>query len=732
MQSLDFDMAAIVAKEANVEAILTGNISKNGDSLKISVKVLEPNQGKILKEESVEGKGLDAIFSMVDELSQKIKNTLALSLEKQEQAKGIADLSTNSLEAWRYYTDGVDLLQKAMFNEAIAQFEQAVEADPTFVAAYYRLCLLLFRQGERQKGYEYFEKLKSLKHKATPKEQFQIDQLDGWVNRDIRKVIAASQLWLKQNPNDVEAYFSLGDIYFGLQIYDEALNYYKVILNIDPKYKPAYNMIGYCYARKGDIANAIATMKQYQELAPEESNPFDSMGEIYFNYGEYKLAEKNLKKSIELNENFTGSWLQLGNIYLDEGEFEKATDIFHQYLEKVNDPTSKALGYERMGLAQWQQGKIDSAIDYFQRFVKNRVNSYRAATWVSELYLAKSDSANAMKSLEKNYDFIRDSIVVKEPIYIRDLANLSLWFDVNPDESINIIKQTLDVTKSPAVQMWGQFYLALLYLKTNQLAEYQKISENFILEFMEIMKDVRNVNFSNSTWKSFLIFNQCAYRSIDEGVDKYHQLIQYCRDHELTMPEMVFRLFLVDLYFHNGERGKAMEQLKIIGAPEEKLWMVIAPFDNTNGFNKKYLPEREIKLNKTYKDQNLVMKWQHTDDGFNEGYINLKQIYQRYNWKVAYGLIYVKSLDQKSAQIRIGTNESVKLWLNDEEVWRMNLGRDAIFDNDIIPVALKSGLNKILIKVCNLINEWGFYFRITDEAGKGVPDIEFISADSLN
>jgi tetratricopeptide (TPR) repeat protein len=382
-----------------------------------------------------------------------------------------------------------------------------------------------------------------------------------------------------------------------------------------------------------------------------------------------------------------------------------------------------------MGLAQWREGEIDSAIECFQRFVKNRVNSYRAATWMSELYLEKGDSAQAKKSLQKNYDFIRDSIVVKEPICILDLAKLSLWFDVNPDKSINIIKQTLAETKSPDVQMWGQFYLALLYLKTNQLAEYQKISTNFTTEFVEIMKDIRNVNFTNSTWKSFLIFNQYAYQYFEEGVDKYNQLIQYCVEHELTMPEMVFRLFLADLYIHNGERDNALEQLKIVGTPGEKQWLVIAPFDNTNGFNKKYPPEQEIKLNKTYKDQNLVMKWQHADDGFNEGYINLKQIYQHYNWKVGYGLIYVKSHDQKAAQIRIGSNESVKLWLNDEEIWRMNLGRDAVIDNDIISVELKPGLNKILIKVCNLINEWGFYFRVTDESGKGIPGIEFVSAD---
>lgn len=122
------------------------------------------------------------------------------------------------------------------------------------------------------------------------------------------------------------------------------------------------------------------------------------------------------------------------------------------------------------------------------------------------------------------------------------------------------------------------------------------------------------------------------------------------------------------------------------------------------------------------------MNWQQPHDGFKEGYINFKRIYEKYNWAVAYGVIDVKSPDRRKAQIRMGTNDSVKLWLNDKEVWRMNIGRDAVFDSDIAKVEFKPGLNRILIKVCNRINEWGFYFRITDQDGKGMPDIEFVSA----
>ena len=92
----------------------------------------------------------------------------------------------------------------------------------------------------------------------------------------------------------------------------------------------------------------------------------------------------------------------------------------------------------------------------------------------------------------------------------------------------------------------------------------------------------------------------------------------------------------------------------------------------------------------------------------------------------------MKSPDRREAQIRIGTNDSAKLWLNDKEVWRMNIGRDAVFDHDIVPVVFQPGLNKILIKVCNRINEWGFHFRVTDETGKGIPGMEFVAADEMN
>ena len=87
----------------------------------------------------------------------------------------------------------------------------------------------------------------------------------------------------------------------------------------------------------------------------------------------------------------------------------------------------------------------------------------------------------------------------------------------------------------------------------------------------------------------------------------------------------------------------------------------------------------------------------------------------------------MKSPNEQDVQIRLGTDSAVKLWLNDKEVFRMNVVREAIIDDNVLHVHLNTGLNTFLIKVCNRIGEWGYYFRITDDEGNGIPDLEYVS-----
>ena len=728
--NIDVDLAAIVAREANVETVLTGNITKVGDSLKINVRVHEANQGKILREESVEGPGLETIFSMVDNLTNKIKNNLQLASEKAERDKGIVELSTNSLDAWRFYIAGVDFSNKLMHADAIPKLDKAIELDSTFVAAYLKLYYEYLSQKEVKQAYNIFDKIQSLKSKASQKELYQIALIEAHSNNDIKTVINVNEEWIEQYPDDRDAYYSMATLYFNVHNFAKAIPHFKKTLAIDPKYKLALNQLGYSYVYVGDFPNAISTLKKYQKIAPDEPNPFDSLGEIYLFLGEFKDAEKQFEQALKINENFFHALKHLGHVNLDMGKYSEALKIFKMYRDKESTSILKSAASYNIALTNWRLGQRDKALNNFQQTVKHSKFSLPVVTYIYDIYLEKKDSTNAQKTLKQNYDRIKKSLKSgnRKIDSAAQLCLLSLWYNFNINESIDILTEII-IDSDNASQTQIKFLLALLYIKSDQFEKIQKLWENFSpSEILAILKEVHHLSYSNM-WKYYSIINQAYNQSTTQGTNYYEEMINLSIENKAKTPEMIFRLFLADLYFKIGDVESAGQQLKIVGTPEEKTWLVIGPFDNKNGFQKKFPPEKKIRLNKVYEENGQSLTWQHPIDQMRDGFIDLKYIYQKSNWSVAYGLLYILSSDNRKVQFRIGSNEAIKVWLNDEEIWKFNDTRNAIFDDNVVNVSLKKGSNKVLVKVCNRLGDWGFYFRVTDENGNGVSDIQFISPD---
>jgi hypothetical protein len=99
---------------------------------------------------------------------------------------------------------------------------------------------------------------------------------------------------------------------------------------------------------------------------------------------------------------------------------------------------------------------------------------------------------------------------------------------------------------------------------------------------------------------------------------------------------------------------------------------------------------------------------------------------------VSYGLVYVHSPEVRQAQIRVGSNDACKLWLNDRLVLKHYRLDDAFLDRDMVTVVLRPGYNKLLIKVTNTFDETGYYLRVTDEQGNGFEDITFHAPEEVD
>lgn len=75
----------------------------------------------------------------------------------------------------------------------------------------------------------------------------------------------------------------------------------------------------------------------------------------------------------------------------------------------------------------------------------------------------------------------------------------------------------------------------------------------------------------------------------------------------------------------------------------------------------------------------------------------------------------------------MGSNDSIKAWLNDHLVWDNPAagGRELSVDSDIVPVTLPQGQARILLKVSNLAKKWCFCFRIADAQGNAIKNVRY-------
>lgn len=84
---------------------------------------------------------------------------------------------------------------------------------------------------------------------------------------------------------------------------------------------------------------------------------------------------------------------------------------------------------------------------------------------------------------------------------------------------------------------------------------------------------------------------------------------------------------------------------------------------------------------------------------------------------VAYAFAYVYSSAAKSGQLRVGSDDGLKVYLNGVKVLDKPGTRPAVRDEDKINVSLNAGVNTILLKISQIGGSWGFYARLTDPAG---------------
>ncbi|MCI0596895.1 MAG: hypothetical protein L0Z48_10210, partial [candidate division Zixibacteria bacterium] len=272
LKSIDKSVASEVAQKAGVKWVLTGSILQTKPSIVVVADISEATSGKVKATQRITGEAGQDIFAVVDRLSAEIKKDLALPAQAaKEPEKPIADATTHSPEAYRYYLEGVDYCDKLYYPEAERSFKKALDLDSTFAMAYYLLAFALDRQDKLEAKTAIAQAVK-YSGKVGQKEKHYIKSDEARIAGNLPLAIKELEKITADFPQEKEAFFIMGTIYTRrLGQHEKAIGPLTKTIEIDPLYKGAYNALAYAYNDLGDFEKSLWAINKYISLAPEEA-----------------------------------------------------------------------------------------------------------------------------------------------------------------------------------------------------------------------------------------------------------------------------------------------------------------------------------------------------------------------------------------------------------------------------------------------------------------------------
>ncbi|MCY4553314.1 MAG: hypothetical protein OXC79_06535 [Candidatus Poribacteria bacterium] len=139
-------------------------------------------------------------------------------------------------------------------------------------------------------------------------------------------------------------------------------------------------------------------------------------------------------------------------------------------------------------------------------------------------------------------------------------------------------------------------------------------------------------------------------------------------------------------------------------------WWVIFPFDNVDekGFDTVYPPETEIDFDKEYiGKEGRKIGWYKTNRRGENVFSNVPE-----DDVTGYALTYLESDRDQNYLLSLGSDDTIKIWVNDRLVFSKYIHRPLRRADDVIQLPVSKGRNKILVKVTNGYGPWGFFADI--------------------
>ena len=481
-------LAEQIARKANADMMLTGSVVQEKPKLIVTIRLNDVKTGNIIDSYQIKQFAASQIFELVDSLSYIMRKNLNLALANESEIKPVSEITTNSPEAYRAYIEGINLVNKIYFREAVAAFKLAVELDKNFAMAYSYLSIY---EANPEKKAEYLKMAVKLSDRTTERERLQILARNYEYNNDFLKASETYEKIISKYPYEVSSFRSLAEIYKNVMLKpNKGMEVLKLGLKYNPSDKFIMNNLAYFYAFLNRRQDALNMVDKYINLAPAEPNPYDTKGEIYALFEQYDSSRIFVEKAFNLHNDFPGKLIGVydllnekyadaetyfnisreKNFYIElyKGQFYKAINKIDLYLN--NDEGNVNMLAKEIP-SYYETGQFSKMLrltkEYTRHFAKGSINEFVGKTYIAWALLKNGNGIEAHKILDE----LKIVAEKNAPIFqlILDYSAGVIFYEENNFELALAKFQKVFSILTP--NHWPSIYFAVTLLKCNKTSD---------------------------------------------------------------------------------------------------------------------------------------------------------------------------------------------------------------------------------------------------------------------
>ena len=364
----------IVGRDLQVDAVLTGRVLQQNNTLVIQADLMNVSDGSQLWGEHYTRKLVD-VFAIQDEIAKQITDRLRQRLTGEEQ-KLVTKHYTENTEAYDLYLKGRYFSGKGTedaHKKAIEYYRQATALDPNYALAYVGIASSYASLGGVL-GYQ------------SPTE-----------NYPKSKEFAMRALALDETLAEAHSALATYSLNYEWN-WPEAEQQYKRAIELNPNYGIAHAGYGTYLEALGRFDEAVRERQLAQKSDPLSPFAVADVGYPLYYARQYDEAIKQYRRALELDPKFSWGHLWIGQVYVQRGMYNEAIDEINQAIQlSGGDIRARAT----LGHAFAVAGRRDDAIKVLNELKTLSKERYVSPYYMALIYVGLGDDRQVVAWLEK-------------------------------------------------------------------------------------------------------------------------------------------------------------------------------------------------------------------------------------------------------------------------------------------------------------------------------------------